>query len=171
MDWQSPTPYIAITAVVAVMALGRLIYRSRIEKAEKNAEWKGQTDESVSNLKTTLTNIENYLRKLLERGLKEVAVDQSPKQLNEFGEAVSEHLGAKDWAREEANKLQPDLQGMEPFEFYEGSQQHVQNDSKFSTEFKRKMRETAYEKNVEMIQIRAVLAIELRDALVKILAD
>ena len=72
MDWQSPTPYIAITAVVAVVSLGRLIYRSRIEKAEKEAEWKGRTDESVSNLKTTLTNIENYLRKLFERGLKEV---------------------------------------------------------------------------------------------------
>ncbi len=116
----------SLIAVVAVVSLGRLIYRSRIEKAEKEAEWKGRTDESVSNLKTTLTNIENYLRSLFERGLPtEVVIGHSPMKLNELGEAVSEHLGAKDWAREEANKLQPDLQGMEPFELYEGSQQHV----------------------------------------------
>ena len=46
-----------LIAVVAVINVGRSIYRSRVEKAEKKAEWKGRTDESVINLKTTLANI------------------------------------------------------------------------------------------------------------------
>ena len=55
-------------------------------------------------------------------------VGRSPEKLNDLGEAVSEHLGAKDWARQEASKLQK-LQGLDPFGLYEESQQHVKDDS------------------------------------------
>ena len=162
----------SLIAALAAVSLVRLIYKARLEKAEKKAEWKGRTDESVSNLKTTLANIEEYLRRLFERGLQErMVVSRSPVNLNEFGEAVSEHLGAKDWAQKEASGLQSKFKGQEPFEIYEAVQQYVQDDKRFSPEFLRKIRETAYEKNVEIIQIRVVLAIELRDALVNRLPD
>ena len=157
----------SLIAVTAVFSLARLIYRARLEEAE----WKGRTDESVTSLKTTLRNIEDYLHKLFERGLREVLTDRSPVQLNDLGEAVSEHLGAKDWAQQEAARLQPRFEGQEPFEIYEGVRQYVEDDDRFSSEFQRKMRRTAYEKSVEIIQIRAVLAVELRDALLKGLAE
>ena len=167
MDWNSPTPYVAIGATVAVLSLGRLIYRAHIEKAEE----RGRNDKSVKELKKSNANIEHYLRRLFEHFVKRVVEGHSPVQLNELGKAVSEHLGAKDWARQEASKLQPQFKGQEAFEIYETVQLYVQDDSRFSEDFQRKMRKTAYEKNVEMIHIQAVLAIELRDALVDRLPD
>ena len=173
MGWKDLVTALAIAlgAIVALITLCRAIYNSRIAKAEEAAEWKGRTDESVGHLKTSLKNIEDYLRGLFEQRLQPVSKGNSPVQLTELGKSVSEHLGAKEWAREEAGKLQPKFQGQEPFEVYEAAQQYVRDDSQFSPEFQRKMRRTAYEKSVEMVQIQAVLAIELRDALVERMAD
>lgn len=173
MDWNELVIAvgIALGALVALITLCRAIYNSRIAKAEEAAEWKGRTDESVGHLKTSLKNIEDYLRGLFERRLDPISKGSSPVQLNDLGASVSEHLGAKEWAREEAGKLQPRFQGQEPFEIYEAAQQYVRDDSQFSPDFQRKMRRTAYEKSVEMVQIQAVLAIELRDAPVERMAD
>ena len=163
MDWNTPTPYVAIGAAAAVLTLFFAVGRHLWERAEKKAEWRGRTDESVGNLKTTLANIEYYLRRIFERGLPEkVADSNSP---------VSEHVGAADWAREEAAKLHSQLEGKEAFEVHEFAQEHVQDDSHLGEDIDRRMRKTAYEKNVEIAQVRTVLAVELRDALLRNLPD
>ena len=149
MDWSSPTPYVVL-AIAAVGALWKL------------GEWKGRTDESVKNLKTSLATIEGYLLALVQKFAPDATLATTKKK-------VSESLGASAWARQTAADITPE--GTEAFEIYEFAKGYVEDDSHYSDEFKRQMHRSAYEDNLGLEQIRVVLAIELRDALLAKLPD
>ena len=171
MDGKTIALCIGATAAVGtlIFTVGRYFW----DKAESRAEERGRTSESVNDLKTTLGRIEGHLLSLVRHFLpaRAVAQDNSPAQLNELGKTVSNQLEAAAWARQVAGKLQSEFQGMEPFELDESAKEYVQNDRNFPEEFQRAMRRAAYELNIEMPQVRAVLAIELRDALINRMPD
>ena len=158
---------ICIGASAAVGTLIFAVARYFWDRAESRAEWRGRTDESVTGLKTTLKRIDDSLRRLVEylRPTAAVAETTGPMSLNERGKAVSDSLGAKEWAREKAVELSPGISGREAFEIYEFTKGYVEDDSHFDAEFQRQMRRTVYELSLEMTQVRTVLALELRDAL------
>ena len=165
MDWKT-----IVICIGTLAALGTLIFRIASyfwDRAESRAEWRGRTNESVTGLKTTLKRLDDNPRRLVEhfRPTAAVAETTGPMSLNERGKAVSDSLGAKEWAREKAVELSPGVGGQEAFEIYEFTKGYVEDDNHFDAEFQRQMRRTVYELSLEMTQVRTVLAIELRDAL------
>ena len=171
MEWTTTTTVIAIGAVAAACTAfftGRRYFLDRSDKrlkeAEERAEWKGRTDESVANLKTSIAKIEGYLLALVQKFVPDAVLATTR------GKEVSKSLGGVAWARQTAAGLELE-ETKEAFEVYEFAKGYVEDDSHFSEEFMRQMRRSAYETNVEMAQIRVVLAIELRDALLANLPD
>ena len=103
MEWTTTTTVIAVGAAATVCTAfftGRRYFLDRSDKrvkeAEDKAEWKGRTDASVANLKTSITKIEGYLLALVQKFAPEAALatTNSPVVLNDRGKEVSKSLDA-----------------------------------------------------------------------------
>ena len=96
---------------------------------------------------------------------------QSPIELTDFGRVLSSDVGGRDWARETAARLVDRIRGRQPLEVHEFSMDYILNDANFPEEFHRKMRECVSDRGTTPEEVRKVLAVELRDALLSNLSD
>ena len=85
--------------------------------------------------------------------------------MTDLGRAISEDIGARAWAQEAAPGMAPQMQGRPPYEIQEQCFEYVQDDAQFPEEILQKMRDTAYNRGTTLNEVRKVLAVELRDAL------
>ena len=164
MDWSNPLIY-----VIGIPSLIGGIYAIvRISLAI--GQWKGRNDESVTSIKGTLETIQNDVKKIF-RLLSPEAEVASPLRLTDLGREVSADLDGTNWAEKTASELVDQLRGKQPFEIDAYASEYVQDDSHFSDELLRKMQESGYNRALKLERVRNVLAIELRDALLRLLPD
>ena len=90
----------------------------------------------------------------------------SPLRVSEFGEKICERTGARQWARETAPQLRERLNDLRPFRIDEFSREYVDNELDHATQ--ERVAECAYELGTERHGVRAVLAVLLRDELLRL---
>ena len=120
--------------------------------------------------KAFMKEVREKLDKILERQPPPpTTAPGSPVQLTEFGEHVSRNLGVRDWALNEATALLVKVEGKEPYEVHDLCIDHVQTQFDIGDEFYVRVRAGAYEHGTDVKQVRNVFAIELRDALLRLM--
>lgn len=93
--------------------------------------------------------------------------DSSPLHLTDIGESISDALQAREWAERTAAGLGERVKGKRPYEVQDISFEYVKNEFKPTDEQEVEIRTCAYEKGVKRDIVLDVLAVELRDALLK----
>ena len=93
--------------------------------------------------------------------------DSSPLHLTDMGESISATLQARDWAERTAATLGERVKGKRPYEIQDLSFEYVKNEFKPTEEQEVEIRTCAYEKGVKRDIVLDVLAVELRDVLLK----
>ena len=106
---------------------------------------------------------------ILERLPPKTVTGSSPLSLTELGKTISEHIDAQRIAKELAGVLSEDLQDKSYYDIQEHCTDFITNEFKPSPA-QDKIRESAYEHGVKIEQVKDVIAIELRDAVIEIVA-
>ncbi len=166
MDWINPTTVISTITGIAAIATILIVVGKWIGKRE---EFERTAKETFADINEALAEIRADIKKIFERLPVPVSTKKSPIRLTEFGQTVSDYLKAQQWAEETARKVSPEIASLTPYAIQEYGYRFVKQDERFPTEDMRlKMEDAAYTHGVEMQAIHEVLAIELRDELLKL---
>ncbi len=171
-EWFS-WPIIA-SAVTVITIISTLIY--------KILAWKIRTDNDNDNDIDHLKDSTDSDRKLIHDIAKEIREDikkilvlvnpntsiasNSPYQLTEFGEKISDQIGAVEWANNLAPSLLSEIQGMEPFEIDEFCKSYVPD--RLTEHWSRLISICSYEMGTEKSNVEVVLEVVLRDTLLRL---
>ena len=162
MDWSNPLVYIVAGGAI----LGWVI---RVERGLS------KKDESITFLKDAVKELKSDIKQLFRDqsavSTGSVVERNSPLHLTDRGHSISEELDVTAWATQTAQDIFPKLKVSHPYDVQVFCMDYVDHPSNFDTEFMDRIKYYAYEEGFSMSQIRDVLAIELRDAIVKKLPD
>lgn len=163
MDWTNPAVYIGILAIIgAIFSIGKWVGGMNSFKKSMDAFSK-RVDSAISEMR-------DDIKKILERlpPSPPVASMGSPLRLTEFGQSISETIEAGVWAQKTAEDTVHRVKGKRPYEIQEFCQTFVKEEFQPSEDLLQKMQDCAYDNATSLDQVKEVLALELRDALLKI---
>lgn len=167
MEWLSKNIIVIPAFIMASIALiGSLIAIGR---------WIGRRE--------SFENIIGEFRKTLEDSMGEIrdninqiflnlpspnpaVASSSPLKLTGLGLSISASIEAKLWANSQISKIPPHIKHLDPYEIQQFCFNYI-NRVKFSEDFTARMNRCAYEKGTSLIEVKKVLAIELRDLLLQ----
>jgi len=138
----------------------------------------GSLKKSVSNLNGAVQSIRGDIRNIQEKIVEifgrlpplNTTEADSPIRLTEKGREISEHLGAKDWAKESVDQLLSQTKDKEEFEIFDICSNHVDETFKGDDNFNRKVRSASYDYGYasDNEQILIIFKVELRDEILNI---
>ncbi len=128
------------------------------------ARWTGKVDTDRTTFRASIAEIREDV-KLLLRSLRSEMSPGSPLRLTDLGREMSEMIGGKEWGMTIAASVDYQAEGKEPYEIQEFSSNYVHNKMPLTDEERAKIQACAYQHGVTEAQVKNVLAIELRDAL------
>ncbi|MCY4673252.1 MAG: hypothetical protein OXD43_05725 [Bacteroidetes bacterium] len=161
---------------LVVIAVGTFIaLRSLRGNTHKNikedGEWKGKVDTLLESIVKDLERIGEELTELrkivFSRFGNSVISSDSPLRLTAFGETISREITAQAWVERVADSLYEDIKGMDAYEIQVFCFEYVESTDEYSNEEQKAIRHAAYKRGIKTKDIRQVLAIELRDKLLK----
>ncbi len=133
------------------------------ESQAERARWEGAVDADRNHFKDFMKAVRRQLNEILATVSPEPLVSRSsPLRLTQGGEKLVEQLGGAAWARETAEGLAVETEGLEPFDIEDLAFAHA-NDLKLPA----LMRKVAYDEGVPSAVVRQVLGIVLRDELIQ----
>ena len=168
----------AVFVGISTFVAYRMWRSSSRSQIEEDGKWKGRVDTLLERIGEDLER----MGKELERVGKELAelrqivfsrfsipvtTHKSPLRLSDFGETISKEITAQAWVERVADSLDERIKGMDAYEIQELCFQYVESTNEYSNEEKQVIRDSAYKRGVKTKDIRRVLAIELRDKLLK----
>ncbi len=131
--------------------------------------WVGWVNSDRDNFKDFMKRVDRKLDSIF-RALPSKAVDSgSPTQLTKLGREVSGEIQAGEWSKKQAVLLAKELQGKQPYEIQDYSFDYVFNRHEAAEEELALWKESAYQHGLDVSQVKNVLMVELRDALIEIL--
>lgn len=170
-----------VTFVLGV--IGILISNSRLRKDlrseyREEGEWRGtvnsfmestetrlsQFEKELSDLRKSFASLCNQLSAIFRMPL---VFGQSPLGLSERGKSVSKEIGAQAWVDKVAVTLEEKVKGMDAYGIQMFCFKYVEDENQYTEEEERIIRASAYKRGDKVSDIRQVLAIELRDRLLK----
>lgn len=154
----NPLIWITPAAIVAVALVGALV---------KWLIWMGSMNERQSTVTEFMAEIRDDIKKILRRLLAEPVGQTSPRALTDYGEELSAKLGAVTWAEQEADSLRDQDTGTEPFEIEEFSFEHLRKRYPQRPDFSPAIRAAIYEHGIGRDDVHSVLAVVLRDELIR----
>ncbi len=92
---------------------------------------------------------------------------QSPLRLSELGQKILKELNADDWVDQIAQTIQISVENKDVYGVQEYCFRHAQNDTIYSDDKRKQMRSVAYENGVSEFDVRRVIGLKLRDAILK----
>lgn len=122
----------------------------------ENREFSRKISQDVEGIKATLGQLPST-----------AVSDSSPLHLTDMGESISAALQARKWAERTAAALGERVKGKRPYEIQDLSFEYVKNEFEPTEEQEVEIRTCAYEKGVKRDIVLDVLAVELRDVLLK----
>ena len=165
MDWNNPLVYM----VLGFAAISGILYLAR---------WMGRTDASINAIKKAIDEIQtdiSTLRAEIDRTLGRLPDNaifrESPLRLGGLGKSISHALNAAAWAKETASDIAPKITGKHPYEVQEFCKHYIRNEFNPPHDFMQKMMDCAYNDSISLEEVKKVLVIELRDALLTIFSD
>ena len=164
MDWINPLIYV-VGGIAVVGAVWKL------------AHWKGGVDEFKrgmdgfrSDVREAIQEIRSDIKEILGRLPSASTIRTSPIELSNLGKAISQEIDAAAWAEKTAHNLLEKVRDKPPFEIQEFCFDYARRQA-FSGDLFTKMRQSVYEHGTTMGNVRDVLAVELRNALLKLTAQ
>ena len=157
MDWNNPLIFI----VIGLAALGAIW---------KLGNWMGSKDEFAKTIGQSIETIQSDIKKIFRILSEGQTIEaSSPLRLTDLGKSISGFLGARDWAETTAKEVATKIPVSEkhPYGIQTYCFEFVKRESTLSEELNRKVQEAAYNNGLEIDKVRRVLAIELRDVLLK----
>ena len=184
--------YAPLATLGLLVLVGIRLWLDRSDSKQQKGEWKGAVDADRANCKTFMETTQEGQRerdrwegavdadrrhfkefmRTIQRQLNEILVlvsperlvtRSSPLRLTEQGEKLVCQLGGRAWAKEVAEELAAEAEGLEPFEIEDMAFAHA-NDLKLPAF----IRKVGYEEGVPSAMIRQVLGIVLRDELLRV---
>ena len=139
-------------------------------------QWKGKVDSDREAFKAFMASIKQDIEKIHSRiddifgklGGPATLKTSSPITLTELGQSVSETLGATAWAVARANELSPRVAGAVAYDIQVFAFEYVEKDAVFDAAMEEAIKQCAYEYGLRRKQVLDVLAIELRDRLLRL---
>jgi len=136
-------------------------------------EWKGNVNSDRENFKSFIEKVEKRLEDIadkISRLSSKTLENNSPVSLTELGKSISQEINASNWAEGIALKFVDDLQGSRAYEIEKFSFSCLRgNKAVLSEAMNEKIEICAYEHGLPKTEILDVLAVELRDELLKLL--
>ncbi len=155
MDWSNPLIYI----IPGIAALSGIIYLAR---------WMGSKDQFVKIIGDAINEIRDDIKKIFERLPEPVLSKSSPLRLTDLGQSISDFLEAATWAEKTSKEIADEVQDKQPYGIQNYCFEFVNRTEILPDELNRKIQESAYNNGIKVDQVKEVLAIELRDALLRI---
>ena len=157
---------VSVGLLGVAVTLGTLLF--------KGGKWVGTITTTIDNLGDHLKDVREDLRQLrLDVGKllgKPVPVDAgSPLRLTDYGEDMAEKLDAAMWAKMEANQLRRQGQdtGAERYEIEEFRFEHVRKKYPTVRDLEPSLRAAIYQHSLDKDHVYDVLAVVLRDELIR----
>ena len=128
-------------------------------------EWKGEIKEWKKGVDKWKEGVDKKLTEIFQALSSKTVSGASPRSLTPLGKAISEQLGAADWAREEAESIFYLLPNRRPYEVQEFASDYVHGGKFNDIDLVLRMEDCAYNRGINTFEVRDVFAVELRDAL------
>ncbi len=151
--------YIVVVALTLVFGIGMWV-----QKVNTSVKAVNDLKSNISAIKANLDRIIGHMF-----GPERPSESKSPVRLTEYGEGLSEAIGAKQWAEETASNLLTKMQGKEAYEIHELSFQYVREEFQPTVEQEALYKRSVYERGAPRVHVDEVLALELRDCLLTLL--
>ncbi|MCY4264374.1 MAG: hypothetical protein OXE78_05925 [Gammaproteobacteria bacterium] len=151
---------------IATIGISAALVLAAIRFAHKYGKWQGEVNTDRSTFKDFMLEVRADIKKILEQLPTPTIASSSPIRLTELGAQISEKLDAKAWAQAEAEKLIGETEGADALGIQETAFTHAQ-DFDPPKELLGKMRDSAFERGVDLSGVRDVLGVELRDVLLE----
>lgn len=140
--------------------LDRTAANNRINQVEERAK------EDRTTFNVIATEIREDIKKILLYVNPNPPIESnSPYRLTEFGEKIANVVKDHIWAEQLVPELKEEIEGKEPFEIDDFA--HVYVNERITDKWRRQIAICAYEMGTEKSNVEAVLAIVLRDKLLK----
>ncbi len=134
--------------------------------------WLGSMQTNINTLKDSVTDINKDIKDILDRLSKitsETLKNASPPRLNELGKEVSKELKASKWAKETVPDIFSQIEGKPDYEIQKFSFDYVRKNLKEDLQIKVEI--CAYERGLVKSDVLDVLAVELRDELLRLKSE
>ena len=151
--------WVVPSIVVAVMAAAALIF--------KIGRWVGSVDSDRDKFRAFMEEVRKDIKEILGRLPPVPVAGGGPIQLTDLGRDISETLQAREWAERAAAALGERVKGKPPYEVQDICYDYVKKEFHPTDEQEAKIRTCAYENALDRDKVPDVLAIELRDVLLK----
>ena len=136
------------------------------------AVWVTKTNSDRKNFKEFMAEVKQDIKRIFERlPPPKTAESVSPLRLTDFGREISNLINANEWADKLANELIEKHRNKEDFEIHHISEGIVYEKIETDEETSRMVKKASYEKGTTIDNVRIVLVIELRDALLKMINE
>ena len=162
MDWlTNPATYAAIFAGIGVI----ILIGDRVFSGGRLFERISVLQDTIKTINKSIDEIRNDIKDIFGRLPAETFKSNSPRTLTDLGKEISENLKASDWAEEHSTRIFSSFQDKQPYEIDRYSFEFVEKIAMSSLEFDKTIQQTAYERGISTYGVKAVFAIELRDAI------
>ena len=151
--------WVVPSITVAVMAAAALIF--------KIGRRVGSVDSDRDKLRAFMEEVRNDIKEILGRLPPAPVAGGGPIQLTDLGRDISKALQAREWAEGEAAALGERVKGKPPYEVQAICYDYGKKEFHPTDEQEAKIRMCAYENALDRDKVLDVLAIELRDVLLK----
>ena len=157
-----------VLLIVINIAVALLL--AAIPLALRFGRWQGEVNsdrasfrEFTAEIKTDIREIRNQVTKLVGLIPPSVAQTASPLRLTDLGEAIAKKLNADEWATNNLASVEKEIRSSNPYDIQQNCFDFVKafSDEKVINSWK----ECAYDQGVDLKEIRTVMALALRDAI------
>ena len=148
------------TLGVAVAIIGGIVKFSR---------WTARVDEKLDSFTRFMDEIRSKIERIFDRLPPPPVIEgASPIRLTDLGKSVSREINGKEWAKFVAPNLLEKIKGKNPYEIQEYCLKYVNARFAQDDKLRDEIQNCAYGKGINAESVRKVLAVELRDELMKI---
>ncbi len=161
----------AVFVGVSALATYRMWRINSRSQSEEDWKWKGRVDTLLERIGGDLERIGKELAELRQIVFTRFGIplvfSKNPLQLTEHGKTVSEEITARAWVERVAGALNEEVEGKDAYEIQDFCFKYVENTDQYNDEERQAIRDTAYKRGIKAEDVLQVLAIELRDKLLK----
>ena len=122
---------------------------------------------NVGGLRADVDGLKASVHKLEGNANKRVIMDESPQALTKEGKAISKEIGAKDIAQMIAPKMAKRVRGLSAYKIQKECMDYLFLEFNPEGEIEERIESSAYQRGIELSSMKLVIAIELRDILLK----
>ena len=158
MEYIKDNPIVVVIPAMALIAA--LCYLNR---------WMGKKDEFAKNVGKGIDEIREDIKRIFRLLSRDMTLESgSPLRLTDLGQAISKSLDAPDWAEKTAREISGKIPDTSAYGIQEYCFNFVKRTAVLGVDLDKKVKETAYNNGIDIGRVQDVLAIELRNELLKI---